>query len=177
MRNINNRYAIEDNGDVYSKCDYHGGSIYEWRKLKPWINKGGYKVVTIDGKKHTVHRLVAFAFIHNFNSSQNHVNHLDGDKLNNNANNLEWCTQAENNLHAYSTGLNKYTPARRNKLRMANLNENSPSAILDKKKVRQIKRMLKSGTKQTELADKYGVSPSTITAIKKGRAWANIEIK
>ena len=34
------------------------------------------------------------------------MNHIDGDKLNNAASNLEWCTQSENQEHAYKMGLN-----------------------------------------------------------------------
>ena len=63
------------------------------------------QVNLFDGKKQRcihVHRLVANAFIPNKNKKPQ-VNHLDGDGMNNNANNLEWVTGSENSLHAYRT--------------------------------------------------------------------------
>lgn len=53
-----------------------------------------------------IHREVAKAFIPNPNNLRV-VNHIDGNKLNNNVNNLEWCTDQENVIHAYKTGLAK----------------------------------------------------------------------
>lgn len=53
-----------------------------------------------------VHRLVALTWVDNPDpSSKNMVNHIDGNKLNNHVDNLEWCTCSENNQHAYDTGL------------------------------------------------------------------------
>lgn len=51
-----------------------------------------------------VHRLVAKAFLGDHPNLV--VNHKDGNRRNNNLNNLEWCTAGENNRHAIKTGLN-----------------------------------------------------------------------
>lgn len=69
----------------------------------------GYLAVTIYFKKgkrttKTIHKLVANAFIENpYNKRE--VNHIDGDKLNNNVSNLEWMTRKENAQHGWDTGL------------------------------------------------------------------------
>jgi len=54
--------------------------------------------------KKYIHRLVAIAFIPNYNDLPV-VNHIDGDKENNNIDNLEWCTAQENTQHAFKTNL------------------------------------------------------------------------
>jgi len=53
---------------------------------------------------YSVHRLVGYAFIDNLLDKEQ-INHKDGDKTNNNASNLEWCTNKENSDHAFNTGL------------------------------------------------------------------------
>jgi hypothetical protein len=65
--------------------------------------------VYLTDKSHKVHRLVAVAFVPHKNVNDNIVNHIDGNKLNNNSINLEWTTIAVNNKHAYDIGLNKRT--------------------------------------------------------------------
>lgn len=82
---------------------------------KPFImkqrnNYKGYAVVTLckNGiqKNKIVHRLIAQTFIPNPNNLPQ-VNHKDGNKQNNNVNNLEWCDNSYNQLHANRMGLNK----------------------------------------------------------------------
>lgn len=76
---------------------------------KGYINKMGYLVYyfSFNGVKRELyaHRMVAQTFIPNPENKEC-VNHKDGNKLNNNINNLEWVTKAENNRHARDTGLN-----------------------------------------------------------------------
>ena len=71
---------------------------------KGYLKVGLYKQRTL--KQFSVHRLVASAFIPN-PKSKPEVNHLDGDKTNNRADNLEWCTPCENANHALAMGLRK----------------------------------------------------------------------
>lgn len=78
--------------------------------LSPCNNGHGYLSVMMSINGHAfrryIHRLVAKAFVPNpYKYPQ--INHKDGNKQNNAADNLEWCTQRMNNLHAWATGLSK----------------------------------------------------------------------
>ncbi len=95
-------YTIDKNGNVFS--------IRKDKYLKPYLDrKNGYLSVALykDGthKNYRVHRLVAETFIPN-PSNLPQVNHIDGNKLNNNVDNLEWCTSKQNIQHAWKNGLN-----------------------------------------------------------------------
>lgn len=85
-------------------------SLLNNRLLKPGKHSKGYLVVILcKNKKHKpfyVHRLVAQTFLENKDKC-NQVNHIDGDKSNNNVCNLEWCNDYENKCHAYKNGLRK----------------------------------------------------------------------
>jgi len=71
--------------------------------LKQALDKRGYcRVANI--KPCTVHRLVAMAFIPNYQNKRT-VNHIDCSKTNNNLSNLEWATDKENKKHAIDNGL------------------------------------------------------------------------
>ena len=75
------------------------------RKLGVHINRNGYKFVVLGRNgDEFLHRLIAEAFIPNPNNLPI-INHIDGNKLNNSIENLEWCTHSQNTLHAYETGL------------------------------------------------------------------------
>ena len=93
-------YTIDTEGNVYSKRKH--------KYLKQTINKYGYCKVTLQKDKYkkmySVHRLVAEAFIPNYNKLPQ-VNHIDGDKQNNHVANLEWCTAKHNMNEAVRTGL------------------------------------------------------------------------
>lgn len=76
---------------------------------KPVVSKRGYMVVNIyEGnckyKTVPIHRILALLFIPNPENKPT-VNHIDGNKLNNDLLNLEWASYSENNQHAYDKGL------------------------------------------------------------------------
>lgn len=79
--------------------------------LAPHINKW-YKVVNLfvnsKSRHHSIHRLVALAFIQN-PENKPQVNHKNGIKSDNHVNNLEWVTAGENIKHAFDNWLNRIT--------------------------------------------------------------------
>lgn len=97
-------YKIIHNFEKY--CVTTDGRIINLLKNKsivPSITNSGYYQVTLCGNKRYkfyVHRLVAEAFISNPDNKKQ-INHIDGNKLNNDMSNLEWCTESENQLHRY----------------------------------------------------------------------------
>lgn len=91
-------YSVTEDGRVYS----HKNNVF----IKPRIHNGYWHVNLYNKKCHTVsvHRIVAKAFI-NGESDNLVVNHIDGNRLNNNLSNLEWVTQRGNVVNAVERGV------------------------------------------------------------------------
>jgi len=90
-------FLISNNGKVYNKSR---NSFLTPRKT------GSYMSVVLDKKHYCIHRLLATYFIEkpdNYNEKWI-VNHKDGNKMNNNIENLEWLSASDNTQHAYDTG-------------------------------------------------------------------------
>ena len=99
-------YSISSNGDVFSHITN--------KLIIGDKNQIGYKRVTLYipiKKRFFVHRLVALHFVDGY-SPDLVVNHIDGNKTNNNYVNLEWITRSENDLHAFRLKLRKPNPSK-----------------------------------------------------------------
>ena len=99
------KYQVSNHGRVkslarYRKNNGNSQTFQEERILKQSINNCGYCIVELSldakRKRHSVHRLVASAFISN-DDGKEQVNHKDENKQNNHVDNLEWCSCKENN--------------------------------------------------------------------------------
>jgi hypothetical protein len=219
-------YWIYSDGRIWS--DRANG-----RFLVKTITFRGYVRYTLckNGKQKAIvaHRLVAEAFIPN-PENKPQVNHINGNKLDNRVENLEWNTAKENMRHAIAAGLIDNTKERSkvSKLtekkaleivelikkgelsseqisKMYNVSrhtignikcghtswtknmpdfvpyvhvgfgENHPRAKLKTSDVIEIKKMLKSGVKELEIANKFGVKRRGINGIKNGKNWSHVQ--
>lgn len=154
---LNNNYLIYSDGRVYSN--------YVSRFMSTPIDNSRYrrvnfKIPSLNKKtvKYLVHRLVAQTFIPN-PLNLGYVNHIDGDKLNNDVSNLEWVTASENQKHAYRIGLKSSAGVKNSR---SILNETQVLAIHD--------RML-LGESSSGIAKDLKLGLSMVENIRAHRTW------
>lgn len=160
LKGYEDSYQISDSGRIFTKRRLIGNQIHYGKELVPQLTQDGYLKVTLskngECKKFYLHRLVATQFLDNsMNLPQ--VNHKDGNKLNNNIANLEWCTKQENQNHAVRNNLMQH-------------GQDRPSARLTEDQVLEIYKLKGILTGQA-IADIYGVSKNTINCILRGSKW------
>lgn len=135
-----------------------GGSVH---LLHPNPNENGYLKVNLyvgrNCNTRRFHILVAKAFVERERPEQTCVNHIDGDKTNCRADNLEWCTYGENSQHARETGL---LDKRRE------VNDDERAAILWE---------LDCGKSATSIARARGLRGQTVYNIR-NRGWAALKL-
>ncbi len=151
-----------------------GGKKYtrKGRLLKTHPNTCGYQLAEMhfgDSRKTiALHRLVASTFLPPDASTRLEVNHIDGDKLNNCPQNLEWVTRSENMRHAYRLGLKRQTTHSRN------AGEAHGNSKLIANQVRELRALHKAGISRCRLARAYGLSHNTVCGILTRKRWKHI---
>lgn len=129
---VSNLGRVRSLDKIVKKWD--GERLLKGRVLKENIGKFGYRksILTKNHKAKTLllHRLVANTFIPN-PENKPQVNHIDGNKGNNNVDNLEWVTASENVKHAYSTELKNPSNKQIEKITQLGKESNKPIKQLD----------------------------------------------
>lgn len=156
-------YEVSNEGRVRRLAGAFGTS--KTRVLKPKKHTGGYVCygISLQGEVSyfTAHRLVAQAFLGERPEAMT-VNHIDGNKLNNRIENLEYITQGENNLHAVRELGQR-------------IGSKHYAAVLNEVAVINIKQNLLSKYTDTEIGKMYEVSRSVIKQIRRGKNWKHID--
>ena len=157
MKNIEGyegRYKITEDGKVYSLLSgrYLKPTIRNKQETRPKDRQNDYYAIGLYGKDkkfrlHSIHRLVALAYIPNPDNLPE-VNHRDGNKLNNKVDNLEWSTRKKNAEHSVKLGLQTFKGKRFTEGEVLYIRENPDNKT------------------NGELAKQFGVRTNTIWSIK-----------
>ena len=110
-----------------------------------------------------IHKIVAENFIVN-SENKPQVNHIDGNKLNNSFENLEWVTCKENIKHAWE-----------NKLNLPNNGEKNGASKLTEAQVLEIKKLHLKGEKSLDLSKQFNISERTLGRIYSGKSWKHLD--
>lgn len=148
--------SLEINGRTYTV--FEDGKIIgpSGKELKWNYTRDGYPRVSIGKAPMLVHRLVALAFVPNPNN-YNEVDHIDGNKNNPSASNLEWVSHQENVRRAAARG--------------SYAGEKSSRAKLNRYEIIFIREAAKLGIKRKELANQFNITQRAIDYIITGRNW------
>lgn len=164
-------YSVTSDGRVWSHpkrwtAGSGGRHSHPGCWLRAYKNPHGYPCVhlVINGRSRNslVHRLVALAWVPNDSpDSKYEVNHLNMDRGDPRAENLEWCTKSGNHLHAYRSGRTPKTAAM-----LAAPRTGGPARRkLTPEQATEIRKAVAAGTLQKDLRVKYGMTSGGISMI------------
>jgi hypothetical protein len=170
IEQFNNEYQISNLGKIRSKeaiIIRSNGIPYkrESKILKPSVDKGYLKGAVCLNKKlvrYKIHRLVADAFV-NGKKDGLEVNHINGNKTDNNAKNLEWVTRSENMIHAVKTGL---LPVKKgSETKQAKMNELT---------VLKIYHLRSKGWKRKMILKELSITHNMYKDVIRGKTWKHV---
>lgn len=161
------KYKIYRNGKVvsceFSYTDTYGRvRVFEEKECKPSKTSNGYYELNLGGRtgeKWLLHRLVATVWNPNPDNLET-VNHINGNKGYNNAENLEWISRSSNIRDGFKKGLYD-----KNKLHLAYNSWKNGHVIIPPETKSKIKYDYKIGLSPSKLSDKYDISVKTINNI------------
>jgi len=136
--------------------------------LKQWLSDQGYALARLSKPRSVarVHRLVAEAFVPNPEGKPS-VNHIDCNRSNNHAENLEWCTQLENIRHSDRLGRMR---------RDYWVGKRSPVALLSDDSVREIRRIYAGGNVSMErLGRSFKISKRAVGRLLHRETYADVK--
>lgn len=148
------KYIVYTDGRVYSKISN--------KLMKHCMTKAGYYM--LGSKLGSVHRLVAKTFIGDIPPGME-VNHIDGDKTNNDLSNLEIVTKSENLKHAFQIGVK------------TNLGSRNAMSKLTEPDIEKICELLLSGYDNESIASLYSLHPRYVSLIRGHKRWGHITEK
>ena len=158
---IRDNYYITKEGEVYN---INTGRETVGNKVGHGYLKVNLPIKTNDGKykrkSYLKHRLVMLCFNPIENADKYQVNHKNEIKTDNRFENLEWCTNLENNKHAIE-----------NELIKLNGEDNPSSKFTDEERLEIINDLLKKEQSQRALAKKWGCSQSLLSMILNKKIW------
>lgn len=165
VRGFKGLYSATKDGRIWSHPKKVGDKGHHNGKfLKLWPQNAGYLMAYFYKNKtpykFLVHRLVAIAYIPNPKRLRE-VNHKDANRLNNNVENLEWCTSKENKRHAWKRGL--YT----------HKGEQHWKTALHPQDIRKI-RIMKKNTLLSSITKIYKITPTAVSHICRRITWKHI---
>lgn len=160
------KYEVDAQGVIWN-LDYRGRG--DRRQVGLYPNKSGYlqfQITLPDVRDYVMaHRLIAFAILGAPPAEDWEVNHRDGKKANNRPENLEWVSRNSNIQHAWDTGLRVLAGP------IGGARADHPGARLSEADVAEIRRLLQTGIRQSDIAAKFAITQSNVSHIKRGKLW------